>query len=108
MAKLCKGFPLCNRLRREMRAHLMARARGSDKAPGEFHRSQNCIGGIRPGNARFVPPPQAVEPCMCVLEQVIHGEKPGGARAIAVEDKTAPEQLIEITPRISFAMSFGV
>jgi Fic family protein len=91
MARLCKGFPLRNRLRREMHAHLMARGRCSDKAPGEFHRSQNWIGGTRPGNARFVPPPQAIEPCMSALEQVIHSKKPGRAQVIAAEDKTAPE-----------------
>ena len=66
-----KAFPLCNRLLREMHAHLMARGRGSDKAPGEFRRSQNWIGGTRPGNARFVPPPpQEVEPCMAALESL--------------------------------------
>jgi Fic family protein len=73
MARLREGFPLCNRLLREMHVHLMARGRGSDKAPGEFRRSQNWIGGTRPGNARFVPPPpNEVEACMAVLEQYIH------------------------------------
>jgi Fic family protein len=75
MARLREGFPLCNRLLREMHAHLMERGRGSDKAPGEFRRSQNWIGGTRPGNARFVPPPpQEVEPCMAALESFIHGD----------------------------------
>ena len=75
MARLGEGFPLCNRLLREMHTHLMARGRGSDKAPGEFRRSQNWIGGTRPGNARFVPPPpQEVEPCMAALESFIHGD----------------------------------
>ncbi len=74
VARLREGFPLCNRLLREMHARLMAQGRGSDKAPGEFRRSQNWIGGTRPGNAAFVPPPpQAVEPCMTALEQFIHG-----------------------------------
>ena len=74
MARLREGFPLCNRLLREMHARLMARGRGADKAPGEFRRSQNWIGGTRPGNARFVPPPPLeVEPCMSALEQFIHG-----------------------------------
>src|SRR5262249_10355169 len=45
----------------------------SDKAPGEFRRSQNWIGGTRPGNARFVPPPpNEVQACMAALEQFIH------------------------------------
>ena len=75
MARLCGGFPLCNRLLREMHTRLMAQGRGSDKAPGEFRRSQNWIGGARPGNARFVPPPpQEVDPCMAALERFIHGE----------------------------------
>lgn len=77
MARLHEGFPLCNRLLREMHARLMARGRGSDKAPGEFRRSQNWLGGTRPGNARFVPPPpQEVEPCMTALERFIHNNEP--------------------------------
>ncbi len=72
MARLAEGFPLCNRLLREMHVHLMSRGRGADKTPGEFRRSQNWIGGTRPGNARFVPPPpQEVEPCMAALESFI-------------------------------------
>ena len=94
MARLREGFPLCNRLLREMHAHLMARGRGSDKAPGEFRRSQNWIGGTRPGNARFVPPPpQEVEPCMAALEGFIHdetgraaGAAQGGAGPCPVRD----------------------
>jgi Fic family protein len=75
MERLHAGFPLCNRLLREMHVHLMARGRGSDKLPGEFRRSQNWIGGTRPGNAHFVPPPpHEVEPCMAALEGFIHDE----------------------------------
>ncbi|MEK6749639.1 MAG: Fic family protein [Pseudomonadota bacterium] len=69
MTRLREDFPLCNRLLREMHAQLMARGRGSDKLPGEFRRSQNWIGGTRPGNARFVPPPPTeLEACMAALE----------------------------------------
>ena len=50
-------FPLSLRLIRELHAKLMSNARGGHKMPGEFRRSQNWIGGTRPGNARFVPPP---------------------------------------------------
>ena len=86
MTRLREGFPLCNRLLREIHARLMARGRGSEKAPGEFRRSQNWIGGTRPGNAQFVPPPpEEVEPCMAALEQFIHGE----AQAIPVLLKAA-------------------
>ena len=74
MARLREGFPLCNRLLREMHVLLMSRGRGSDKTPGEFRRSQNWIGGTRPGNALFVPPPPSeVETCMTALERFIHG-----------------------------------
>ncbi len=77
LARLRGGFPHSNRLLREIHAKLLARARGSDKAPGEFRRSQNWIGGTRPGNARFVPPPvHAVGPCMSDLERFFHDAKP--------------------------------
>lgn len=75
VCRLREGFPLCNRLLREMHTHLMARGRGSDKMPGEFRRSQNWIGGTRPGNARFVPaPPNEVETCMGALEAFLHND----------------------------------
>jgi Fic family protein len=75
MGRLREGFPLSNRLLREMHAALMSRGRGSNQLPGEFRRSQNWIGGTRPGNARFVPPPQQeVEPCMGALERFLHEE----------------------------------
>lgn len=75
MTRLREGFPLSNRLLREIHAVLMSRGRGSDKLPGEFRRSQNWIGGTRPGNARFVPPPpQEVERCMAALEHFLHAE----------------------------------
>ncbi|MBP6483280.1 MAG: Fic family protein [Rhodoferax sp.] len=90
MARLREGFPLCNRLLREMHVHLMSRGRGSDKAPGEFRRSQNWIGGTRPGNARFVPPPpNEVEACMTALEQFIHQTDGQGADAMPVLLKAA-------------------
>ncbi len=75
MARLREGFPLSNRLLREIHQKLLARGRGADKLPGEFRRSQNWIGGTRPGNARFVPaPPGLVEDCMAALERFIHDE----------------------------------
>ena len=73
MARLRGGFPLSNRLIREMHEQLLARGRGSEKQPGEFRRSQNWIGGTRPGNAHFVPPPPAlVEDLMSALERMFH------------------------------------
>ena len=66
-------FPLSNRLLREIHAELLSRGRGSDKHPGEFRQSQVWIGGSRPGNAHFVPPPpHAVQDCMGELEQFLH------------------------------------
>ena len=76
VARLKGGFPLSNRLIREIHEKLLPRGRGSEKAPGEFRRSQNWIGGTRPGNAHFVPPPPAeVEDCMAALERFIHDER---------------------------------
>jgi len=75
MARLREGFPLSNRLIREMHAELLSRGRGSGKAPGEFRRTQNWISGTRPGNAHFIPPsPVHVEDCMGALERFIHDE----------------------------------
>jgi Fic family protein len=75
LARLREGFPLSNRLIREIHGVLLSRGRGSGKAPGEFRRSQNWIGGTRPGNARFVPPPHtAVEDCMAALERFLHAD----------------------------------
>jgi Fic family protein len=75
VARFKAAFPLCNRLFREMHAVLLSRGRGSNKDPGEFRRSQNWIGGTRPGNALFVPPPPHLVPeCMADLERFLHDE----------------------------------
>lgn len=67
------GFPLSLRLLKEMHAILLSSGRGSTKQPGEFRRSQNWIGGTRPGNALFVPPPpQHVLDLMSNLEAFLH------------------------------------
>ncbi|HEU4454753.1 MAG TPA: Fic family protein [Longimicrobium sp.] len=58
LARLREGFPLSLRLLREIHAILMADGRGSNQTPGEFRRSQNWIGGTRPGDAAYVPPPE--------------------------------------------------
>jgi Fic family protein len=56
---------------------LLARGRGAEHQPGEFRRSQNWIGGSRPGNAAFVPPPpDLVDDCMRSLELFLHVERP--------------------------------
>ena len=78
MARLRGGFPISNRLLREVHEKLLQSRRGADKQPGEFRRSQNWLGGTRPGNARFVPPPpQRVEDCMASLERAIHARDEG-------------------------------
>lgn len=73
MSRLRGGFPLSNRLIREMHEKLLAAGRGAEKQPGEFRRSQNWIGGTRPGNAHFVPPPpELVAEVMSELETAYH------------------------------------
>src|SRR5690606_25902524 len=78
LARLREGFPLSNRLLREIHGVLLSEGRGSEKDPGEFRRSQNWIGGSRPGNAAFVPPPHmAVPDCMTALERFFHTTEDG-------------------------------
>jgi Fic family protein len=77
LQRLHADFPLSNRLLREMHGILLADGRGAEKTPGEFRRSQNWIGGSRPGNAAFVPPPpQDVDSCMGDLERFLHSDTP--------------------------------
>ena len=76
--RLSEDFPLSNRLIREIHGVLLSHGRGSAKAPGEFRRSQNWIGGSRPSNAAFVPPPRtAVPDCMAALERFLHANNDG-------------------------------
>ena len=71
------GFPLSLRLLREIHAVLLGAGRGSDKEPGEFRSSQNWIGGTRPGNATYVPPPPAeLAACLGDLELFLHSREP--------------------------------
>ena len=78
LARLRGGFPLSARLIREIHAELLASGRGAGKAPGEFRRSQNWIGGTRPGDALFVPPPHlAVPDAISSLERFLHNENDG-------------------------------
>jgi Fic family protein len=73
--KRLKTLPLSLRLLREIHRVLLSAGRGSRKEPGEFRQSQNWIGGTRPGNAVFVPPPpdQILE-CLGALELFLHGK----------------------------------
>lgn len=73
LKRLNEGFPLSLRLLREVHGVLLAKGRGSEKQPGEFRTTQNWIGGSRPGNALFVPPPpDHVVECMGALEDFLH------------------------------------
>lgn len=75
LARIRGGFPLSNRLLREIHEVLMRDARGSERSPGEFRRSQNWIGGTRPGNAVYVPPPfEHLEQLMADLERFWHDQ----------------------------------
>ncbi|WP_414682902.1 Fic family protein [Longimicrobium sp.] len=69
------GLPVSLRLVRELHRVLMQEGRGSTRAPGDFRRSQNWIGGSRPGNARFVPPPpHEMMIALDNLERFIHDQ----------------------------------
>lgn len=71
------GLPLSIRLLRDAHKLLLDGARGHSKQPGEIRQSQNWIGGTRPGNAAFVPPPPArVGELLGKLERFIHDEAP--------------------------------
>jgi Fic family protein len=70
------GLPLSVRLLSDAHRVLLDGARGSGKQPGELRRSQNWIGGTRPGNAVFVPPPpERVPDLLADLERFIHDAK---------------------------------
>lgn len=72
---LRRGLPVSLRLLRELHRVLMHEGRGSARAPGDFRRSQNWIGGSRPGNARFVPPPpHEMMIALDNLERFIHDQ----------------------------------
>ncbi|MEK6687426.1 MAG: Fic family protein, partial [Gemmatimonadota bacterium] len=75
LRRIRAGFPLSARLLREIHGLLLATGRGASQQPGEFRRSQNWIGGTRPGNALFVPPPaEAVAECIGALERFLHDQ----------------------------------
>ena len=69
------GLPLSMRLLSQAHARLLSGARGAQKQPGEVRRSQNWIGGTRPGNAAFVPPPpHRLGALLSEFERAIHDE----------------------------------
>ncbi len=75
LKRIGENFPLSLRLLKEIHSVLLSKGRGKDCDPGEFRRSQNWIGGSRPGNAAFVPPsPEYVQECMGKLELFLHDQ----------------------------------
>jgi len=78
LERMRSGFPLSLRLIREIHEILLSKGRGSSKQPGEFRRSQNWIGGSRPGNAVFVPPPpETLDECLDKFERFLHDDETG-------------------------------
>ena len=76
LRRLAGGFPLCLRLIREIHKILLRGGRGANQTPGEFRRSQNWIGGSRPGNASFVPPPpEQMMKCLDSFERFLHDDQ---------------------------------
>ena len=77
LQRMADGLPVSVRLICEMHALLLQQGRGQQAQSGAFRRSQNWIGGTRPGNAHFVPPPpQLVPALMSDLEKFVHAETP--------------------------------
>ena len=75
LERLRGGFPLSLRLIREIHGILLRHGRGAAKTPGEFRRSQNWVGGTRPGNATFVPPPpDRLMECLGAFEKFLHND----------------------------------
>lgn len=75
LQRMREGFPLSLRLIKEIHGLLLTGGRGGERAPGEFRRTQNWIGGTRPGNARYVPPPaNDVLSMMGSLEKFLHDD----------------------------------
>lgn len=73
--RIGEGFPVCGRLIREIHEILLSSGHGNTKMPGQFRRSQNWIGGSRPGTAVYVPPPQDKVPdLMANFESFINDE----------------------------------
>lgn len=69
------SLPLSLRLLKEAHRRLLEKGRGAAQDPGEVRRTQNWIGGTRPGNATYVPPPpHEVSPALSNLEKYIHDE----------------------------------
>jgi len=72
-----KGLPISMRLLNRVHRRLMRGVRGADRSPGEIRRTQNWIGGTRPGNAAYVPPPpHTLGDVLSAFEKYIHADDP--------------------------------
>lgn len=97
LRQLRSGMPLSLRLIKDVHAELLTGGRGGTKAPGEFRRTQNWVGGSRPGNALYVPPPpELLMECLGSLENFIH-DLPSRTRAL-VKSALAHVQFETIHP----------
>ena len=97
LERLGAGFPLSLRLLREIHAILLKHGRGAHKQPGEFRRSQNWLGGSRPGNAVFVPPPpECLMECLDPFERFLHDE--AGPTPVLLKASLAHVQFETIHP----------
>jgi Fic family protein len=97
LERLGAGFPLSLRLLREIHAILLRHGRGAHKQPGEFRRSQNWLGGSRPGNAIFVPPPpEHLMECLDPFERFLHDE--AGPTPVLLKASLAHVQFETIHP----------
>ncbi|MFK7988325.1 MAG: Fic family protein [Sandaracinaceae bacterium] len=68
-----KGLPLSQRLFRNLHAILLESGRGAEHQPGEYRHTQNWVGGVRPQDAAFVPPPpHLLEGLLAGLESFLH------------------------------------
>jgi len=77
LKRMRDGFPLSLRLLKEVHKILLSSGRGDQKGLGEFRRSQNWIGGTRPGNAVYVPPPpDRIIECLGAFETYLHNRSP--------------------------------
>lgn len=73
LQRVKSGLPISLRLIKEAHRILLSGTRGSRKSPGQFRRLQNWIGGTKPSNALFVPPPvEMLNDCLANLEKFIH------------------------------------
>lgn len=94
-----QGLPISVRLLCDAHRLLLDGVRGAGKQPGELRRSQNWIGGTRPGNAAFVPPPpEQVPGLLADLERFIHHDEPLGALPPLVKTALAHAQFETIHP----------